>query len=33
MNAHEMARRASGLPDQFASRLPEHTMAGLDEDG
>jgi hypothetical protein len=29
MNAHEMARRASALPDQFATRLPEDTLAGL----
>ena len=29
MNAHELARRASALPDQFATRLPEDTLAGL----
>lgn len=29
MNAHEMARRASSLPDQFATRLPEDTLEGL----
>jgi hypothetical protein len=29
MNAHELARRASALPDQFTTRLPEDTLAGL----
>jgi hypothetical protein len=29
MNAYEMARRASALPGQFASRLPDDTVAGL----
>lgn len=29
MNAHEMARRASALPDQFATRLPANTLAWL----
>ncbi len=29
MNAYEMARRASALPDQFATRLPEDAVAGL----
>ena len=29
MNANEMARRASALPDQFATRLPEDTLEGL----
>src|SRR5258708_23376332 len=29
MNTHEIARRASALPDQFATRLSEDTLAGL----
>jgi hypothetical protein len=29
MNANEMARRASALPDQFATRLPADTLEGL----
>jgi hypothetical protein len=29
MNAQEIARRASALPDQFATRLPADTLAGL----
>ena len=29
MNEHEIARRASALPDQFAARLPEATLAVL----
>jgi hypothetical protein len=29
MNANEMARRASALPDQFAPRLPADTLEGL----
>jgi hypothetical protein len=29
MNAHEVARRASALPGQFATRLPDNTVAGL----
>ena len=29
MDAHEIARRASALPDQFATRLPAATLAGL----
>lgn len=29
MNAAEIARRASALPDQFADRLPENALAGL----
>lgn len=29
MNTYEMARRASALPDQFAARLPEDSLAGL----
>jgi hypothetical protein len=36
MNEHEIARRASALPDQFAARLPEDALAGLrlmDESG
>jgi hypothetical protein len=29
MNPYDVARRASALPDQFATRLPEDTLAGL----
>ena len=29
MNAHEIARRASALPDRFANRLPDDTLAWL----
>lgn len=29
MNAYEMARQASALPDQFATRLPADTLEGL----
>ena len=29
MNAHEIARRASALPDRFANRLPDDTLVGL----
>ncbi|HEX9520711.1 MAG TPA: hypothetical protein VF940_31595 [Streptosporangiaceae bacterium] len=29
MNPYEIARRASALPEQFATRLPEKTLAGL----
>jgi len=29
MNASELARRASALPDEFTARLPEDTLAGL----
>ena len=29
MNAHEIARRASALPDRFATRVPEHTLTSL----
>src|SRR5258706_16452979 len=29
MNPYDAARRASALPDQFATRLPEDTLAGL----
>ncbi len=29
MDAHEIGRRASALPDQFATRLPERKLAGL----
>ncbi len=29
MDAAEVARRAAALPDQFASRLPDSTLAGL----
>jgi hypothetical protein len=29
MNPYEVARRASALPEQFATRLPEKTLAGL----
>lgn len=29
MDAHEIARRASALPDRFAARLPASTLAGL----
>jgi hypothetical protein len=29
MDAAEIARRASVLPDQFAARLPAQTLAGL----
>ena len=29
MNTQEMARRASALPDQFATRLPADTLTGL----
>jgi len=29
MDAHEIARRAAALPDQFATRLPKRTLEGL----
>lgn len=29
MDDHEIARRASALPDQFAARLPASKLAGL----
>src|SRR5258706_16269972 len=29
MNPYEIARRVSALPEQFATRLPEKTLAGL----
>jgi hypothetical protein len=29
MDAHEIARRACALPDQFAARVPEHTLTSL----
>jgi hypothetical protein len=29
MDEHEIARRARGLPDRFATRVPEHTLASL----
>ena len=29
MNTQEMARRASALPDHFATRLPADTLTGL----
>ncbi len=29
MDAHEIARKAGALPDQFAGRLPAATVAGL----
>jgi hypothetical protein len=29
MDEHEIARRASALPDQFATRLPEDALTGL----
>jgi hypothetical protein len=29
MDAHEIARRGRALPDQFATRLPAQTLAGL----
>ena len=29
MDEHEVARRASALPDHFATRLPADTLAGL----
>jgi hypothetical protein len=29
MNPYDVARRASALPDQFATRLPEDTLAGV----
>src|SRR5260221_1465191 len=29
MNPYEIARRASALPEQFATRLPEKTLAWL----
>ncbi len=28
MNAHEIARRASALPDRFANQLPDDTLVG-----
>jgi hypothetical protein len=29
MDAHEIASRASALPDRFAARVPEDTLEGL----
>ena len=29
MDEHEIARRACALPDRFATRVPEHTLASL----
>lgn len=29
MDAHEIARRGRALPEQFATRLPAQTLAGL----